>query len=312
MKQIILIALVASFFIQYQAAQAQTDSVRFTGIGNRNPGTWLDIGTAADSILTGGARLANVGRLAARYSSLLNTGFVVGTESYANQLVPTSGSIQALEGFAHISHNEGLVSLAIGTIGNAELLGNGKLSNLRGMQGNFSIRGGGQIDNGASFFGSPSGRVGNGTGTCVNGYGLYIGRFGEGIINKYGVYIEDSNASNYFAGNIRSGGIIFCNGISVGRASLQIKGVITQKGITGGQTINAATGTVNFAAGQYTITVGNVLVNENSIVFAVIRTGDKTAVIRNVIPANGSFTINLVNKTTGETSVGFFVLEPGP
>ncbi len=310
MKQIILTAFFAlSIFIP---AGAQTDSSRFTGIGNKNPGTWLDIGMAADSILTGGARLPNVGRLAARYSSMLNSGFIVGTESYANQKVPTSGSIQALEGFAHVSHNEGLVSLAIGTIGNAELTGNGKLTSLRGVQGNFSIRGGGQIENAASFFGSPSGRVGNGTGNCVNGYGLYIGRFGEGILNKYGIFIEDSDATNFFAGNIFSGGIIYSNGISVRNGAFQVKGVITPKGITDQQTINAACGAVNFAAGQNTINVNNALVNENSIVFAVIRTGDKTAVIRNVIPANGSFTINLVNKTTGETSVGFFVLETGP
>jgi hypothetical protein len=82
----------------------------------------------------------------------------------------------------------------------------------------------------------------------------------------------------------------------------------TAGGTTGNQTINRPSGTVNFAAGATTITVTNSLVTTSSIVIPVIRTNDTTATIKNVVPASGSFTITLNAAATGETSVGFFVI----
>jgi hypothetical protein len=83
----------------------------------------------------------------------------------------------------------------------------------------------------------------------------------------------------------------------------------TAAGTTGNQVINKPSGTVNFAAGATALTVTNALgVTANSIVFAVIRTNDATAVLKNVIPAAGSFTINMLVAPTAETSVGFFVI----
>lgn len=82
---------------------------------------------------------------------------------------------------------------------------------------------------------------------------------------------------------------------------------ITAGGTTGAQTINKPSGTVNFAAGATSLVVTNSLVTTSSIVFATIRTNDATAVIKNVVPASGSFTITLEAATTAETSVGFFV-----
>lgn len=84
--------------------------------------------------------------------------------------------------------------------------------------------------------------------------------------------------------------------------------VITPTGTTGDQTINKASGTVNFAIATITLTVTNSLVDTNSLVFCTIRTNDATAVIKNVVPASGSFTINLTAATAGETSVGFIVI----
>ena len=82
----------------------------------------------------------------------------------------------------------------------------------------------------------------------------------------------------------------------------------TAAGTTGAQTINKASGTVNFAAGANTLVVTNSLCTASSIVFAVIRTNDATAVLENVVPAAGSFTINLTANATAETSVGFFII----
>jgi hypothetical protein len=83
---------------------------------------------------------------------------------------------------------------------------------------------------------------------------------------------------------------------------------ITPNGTTGNQTINKPLGTVNIAAGQSSVTVTNSLVDANSIVFAVVRTNDSTAQIKNVTCAAGSFTIRLAANATAETSIGFMVM----
>ncbi|MES2983895.1 MAG: DUF2793 domain-containing protein [Pseudomonadota bacterium] len=81
----------------------------------------------------------------------------------------------------------------------------------------------------------------------------------------------------------------------------------TEAGTTGAQTINQPSGTVNVAAGASSLVVTNSVVGTASIVLAVVRTDDTTAVIKNVVPAAGSFTIRLNAAATAETSVGFIV-----
>lgn len=83
---------------------------------------------------------------------------------------------------------------------------------------------------------------------------------------------------------------------------------ITAGGTTGAQTINKAAGTVNFAAAATSLVVTNNLVTTSSTIFCTIRTNDGTAVIKNVVPAAGSFTITLNAAATAETSVGFLVV----
>lgn len=83
---------------------------------------------------------------------------------------------------------------------------------------------------------------------------------------------------------------------------------ITAAGTTGAQTINKAAGTVNFAAAATSLVVTNSLVTANSTIYCSLRTNDATARIANVVPAAGSFTINLTNAATAETSCGFLVI----
>jgi hypothetical protein len=82
----------------------------------------------------------------------------------------------------------------------------------------------------------------------------------------------------------------------------------TATGTTAVQTINQPSGTINIAAGESSKLVNNSLCTTASIVLPVIRTGDATATIKNVVPNNGSFTINLTVAATNETSVGFFII----
>ena len=93
-----------------------------------------------------------------------------------------------------------------------------------------------------------------------------------------------------------------------GACTFSIHRTTTTAGTTGNRTINNPSGTVNVAAGNSSITVTNNLVGVGSYVFAVVRTNDTTAVLKNVVCSNGSFVINLTANATAETSIAFWVL----
>lgn len=82
----------------------------------------------------------------------------------------------------------------------------------------------------------------------------------------------------------------------------------TNTGTVGAVTINKAAGRVNIAAAGTSVVVTNSLVTAASKVFVVISTADATAVLKNVVPAAGSFTITLNAATTAQTSLDFFVV----
>jgi len=82
----------------------------------------------------------------------------------------------------------------------------------------------------------------------------------------------------------------------------------TAAGTTGAQTIHKASGTVNFAAGASSLVVTNNLVTTSSIVLLSLRTSDSTMKSVVAVPASGSFTITPNAVPTGETSVGFMVI----
>jgi hypothetical protein len=148
--------------------------------------------------------------------------------------------------------------------------------------------------------------IGRNTGTTPIQFGVYAGLNSTDPTFASAALIADNsdqtspialfrdNGSNVFA--INDGG------------SLTILATNTTGGTTGDQVINKPSGTVNIAAAGTTVTVTNSLVTTSSIVFAVVRTNDTTAVIKNVVPGSGSFVINLSAAATAETSIGFFVI----
>lgn len=91
-------------------------------------------------------------------------------------------------------------------------------------------------------------------------------------------------------------------------SAIQLLATNTPGGTTGNQTINKSSGTVNIAAAGSTVTVTNATVTTSSIVFAVIRTNDASATIKNVVPGAGTFDINLTAAATAEVSIGFMVI----
>jgi hypothetical protein len=77
---------------------------------------------------------------------------------------------------------------------------------------------------------------------------------------------------------------------------------------TGDQTINHSNGSVNFAAAATALTVTNSTVTATSIIMATAQTNDSTCSVKNVVPAAGSFVINMTAACTAETRVGFWVM----
>lgn len=118
----------------------------------------------------------------------------------------------------------------------------------------------------------------------------------KGVSGQTGPLLNCVNSSN---------GLMF--GVTAA-GKISVDQTITAGGTTGAQTINKPSGTVNFAAGASSLVVTNNNVTTSSLVFCVIRTNDATAVIKNVVSGSGTFTITLNAAATGETSVGFFVV----
>lgn len=136
---------------------------------------------------------------------------------------------------------------------------------------------------------------------------VVLGTFGG---NGTSLFLEDSTQKivlHALSLEPESAGVL-----SVGTAEKPVKRLFLNStitdGITGNRTIHKASGTVWFAANASALTVTNNLVTGNSFVFAVVRSDDATAAIKNVVVGNGSFVIKLQVPATDETEVAFWVL----
>lgn len=105
-----------------------------------------------------------------------------------------------------------------------------------------------------------------------------------------------------------SGGTVGSVQILNDLTKLVVPKTVTAGGTTGNRTINKITGTVNIAAAGSSVTVTCAQCSTSSIVFAVVRTNDTTALIKNVVPGAGSFVITMNAAVTAETSIGFLVM----
>lgn len=147
---------------------------------------------------------------------------------------------------------------------------------------------------------------------AVHDFGAMIGsasRFGWASTSLESGTAEDTALERDAAGRISiTDGSVSHNLRDLKVRQHYVDQTITGTGTTGNQTIDKAAGTVNIAAAGTSVVVTNSLVSTSSIVFAVIRTADATATIKNVVPASGSFTINLGAAATAEISIGFVVI----
>lgn len=140
----------------------------------------------------------------------------------------------------------------------------------------------------------------------INSAGVLIGGIGH---NSFGGWFSIPNGS-------LGGSLDFIDVNGASKFTITTPGISnavwdktnTAGGTTGARTINKLAGTVNFAAAATSLVVTNSYCTTSSLVFAVVRTNDTTATIKNVVPGSGSFTITLNAAATAETSVGFFLV----
>lgn len=116
---------------------------------------------------TGSVADANLLGVQSVYSTNSSSDFKLGMYSYVEQTAATSGSIQALEGQALVTHTSGTVVLALATIGNIQVNGSGGTTTwARSVQGGGVITAG-TVTNWARFYASA------GSGTPTNNYSYY-------------------------------------------------------------------------------------------------------------------------------------------
>ncbi|MDB5188975.1 MAG: cell wall surface anchor family protein, partial [Candidatus Nomurabacteria bacterium] len=151
---------------------------------------------------TGGVTAGSILGPNSVYATSNTSGFRLANFNYAEQDVATTGSIQGMEGFAAVAHPSGTVAAAIATIGNVQMNSTATLTSAVSVQagGNTSVAG--TITTWKEFYAAMGNTGGSAIGTA---YGLYVDTFPSGVTAKYGVYINDATASNYFAGKVGVG-----------------------------------------------------------------------------------------------------------
>lgn len=91
-------------------------------------------------------------------------------------------------------------------------------------------------------------------------------------------------------------------------SDLRLNNTITAGGTTGAQTINKASGTVNFAAGATSLFVTNSLVTTNSRILCTVGTNDATMKSVQAVATAGGFTLYPNAVPTAETRVNWMVV----
>lgn len=83
---------------------------------------------------------------------------------------------------------------------------------------------------------------------------------------------------------------------------------ITPTGTTGAQTINKASGSVNFAPGASSLVVTNDFVTQNSVILVTVGSSDASLRTATAVATEGFFTLYGNAAATGETRVNWMVV----
>lgn len=110
-------------------------------------------------------------------------------------------------------------------------------------------------------------------------------------------------------GDGTTGGALVASGTLSVTGDLILAKTITAGGVTGAQTINKTSGSVNFAAAATSLVVTDSLCTTSSVIQCTIATHDATAGGLKVVAGSGSFTIYLDVAPTAETRVNFLITD---
>lgn len=167
--------------------------------------------------------------------------------------------------------------------------------------------------------------------TTEVGFGMIAPTVGTGITNLYGVQIPDLTATNvygiytginagtgkiqlYLGGSAPSyseGPFGTLNGSTLGVGSFgwgALYLTYTNTATVGAVTMNVPSGRVNIAAAGTSIVVTDSIATAASHIFAQASTADVTCMVKNTVPAAGSFTITMTAGCTAQTTVNFFIV----
>ena len=192
-----------------------TDAGRL-GIGNFSPGTLLDVGNATKASIAPSD--AAVMGLQVRTSNATSA-FMTGSMVYAEQTAPSTADICGSIAYTVTSNSSGNVALGIPFSATHMHTGTGTVGEIHGIDTRVISNSSGNITNAIVYY-ALVGAGASTTGVITNAYGLYVPNFPSQAVNKYGVYVNDATASNYFAGRLGIGTT------SLGTNKLAVEGTI--------------------------------------------------------------------------------------
>lgn len=197
MKKLTNLALALAAVFAFNASSLAQNTFPATGnvgIGTNAPGTTLQVVSNNLQGISGTAN--NTG-----------SGFFGGNSLSVNQnAANTSGTgVQVLSAFLFDGHPAGS-NIIVSTPGIFCTLhqASGTMTEGRGVMGQILMGPtAGNMDHSMCFYGN-TGTINNSptTGTIGTGYGFYCAPFSANYLTKYGVFINDATANNYFGGSV--------------------------------------------------------------------------------------------------------------
>lgn len=193
--------MAVSLFVLKGHAQNSFPPTGNVGIGTTNGASPLDI-------QVGGATNSFPSLAIASNVNSSSSGFWYANLFNATQNAANTSRFNVMSVSAITNNPSGAnVSLGISGIFTVQMSGAGTVTEGRAVHGQIVYSPtAGSATNAECFYAS-TGIINNATasGTITNGYGYYMAPFSANFVNKYGVYINDPSASNYFGGTMTIG-----------------------------------------------------------------------------------------------------------
>lgn len=169
------------------------------GIGNTSAGTLLDVGNAV--VASTVPSNSSIMGLQVRTASSLVSGNI-GSSFYTEQKVGNNSTLETAQFYSYASHPTGNISLLMPIIAVGQNTSNGSVGDMRMYTSVCSTAGTGNVNNMYTVLGIMSN---GGTGTVTNAYGFFLNPISGNVLHKYGIYINDAVANNYFGGSMSIG-----------------------------------------------------------------------------------------------------------